>query len=107
MKILVKKFYLAHEGQLYKEGDVVDIRDAAWAKRLLAQAGGDLEVYREADVEDVHEDAAAQDAEPRGGTEEEQEASDSARDGAGTELPSFDPAAAVQTTKSKAKGKTR
>ena len=107
MKILVKKFYLAHEGQLYKEGDVVDIRDAAWAKRLLAQAGGDLEVYREEDADDVHEDAATQDVEPQGGTNEEQEASDSASDGAGTELPSFDPAAAVQTTKSKAKGMTR
>ena len=36
MKILVKKGYLAHQGQLFGKGKVVDIADKAIAKALLA-----------------------------------------------------------------------
>ncbi|WP_127134559.1 hypothetical protein [Veillonella caviae] len=36
MKILVKKGYLAHQGQLFGKGKIVDIADKAIAKALLA-----------------------------------------------------------------------
>lgn len=98
MKILVKKFCLAHEGQMYKAGDVVEIADEALAKRLLARAHGDMEVYR--GQEALDQDGAAQNT-----TDEEPNMSDS--DVGGTELPALDPAAVVQTNESKAKNKAK
>lgn len=100
MKILVKKFCLAHEGQIYKAGDVVEIADEALAKRLLARAHGDMEVYRGQEALDADDGEAKQNA-----TDEEPSMSD--QDAGGTELPALDPAAIVQTNESKAKSKAK
>ena len=100
MKILVKKFCLAHEGQIYKAGDVVEIADETLAKRLLARAHGDMEVYCGQEVLDADDGEATQNA-----TDEESNMSDP--DAGGTELPALDPAAVVQTNESKAKSKAK
>ena len=94
MKILVKKFYLAHEGQIYKAGEVVEIADDVLAKQLIARAGGDLEIYREQEVLDADDGEATQDEAAQNATDEEPSMSDP--DAGGTELPALDPAARVQ-----------
>lgn len=104
MKILVKKFYLAHEGQIYKAGEVVEIADAVLAKQLIARAGGDLEIYREQEVLDADDGEATQDEAAQNATDEELNMSDS--EAGGTELPALDPAAVVQTM-SKAKSRAK
>lgn len=105
MKILVKKFCLAHEGQIYKAGDVVEIADEALAKRLLARAHGDMEVYRGQEALDADDGEATQDEAMQNATDEEPSMSD--QDAGGTELPALDPAAIVQTNESKAKSKAK
>ena len=105
MKILVKKFCLAHEGQMYKAGDVVEIADEALAKRLLARAHGDMEVYRGQEALDADDGEAMQDEAAQNATDEESNMSDS--DAGGTELPALDPAAVVQTTNDKSKSKAK
>lgn len=104
MKILVKKFYLAHEGKIYKAGEVVEIADAVLAKQLIARAGGDLEIYREQEALDADDGEARQDEAAQNATDEELNMSDS--EAGGTELPALDPAAVVQTT-SKAKSRAK
>lgn len=105
VKILVKKFYLAHEGRLYKAGEVVEVADEALAKRLLARAHGDMEVYRGQEALDADDGEATQDEAAQNATDEESNMSDS--DVGGTELPALDPAAVVQTNGSKAKSKSK
>lgn len=105
MKILVKKFCLAHEGQMYKAGDVVEIADEALAKRLLARAHGDMEVYREQEALDADDGEATQDEAAQNTTDEEPNMSDA--DAGGTELPALDPLAVVQTTNDKSKSKAK
>lgn len=104
MKILVKKFYLAHEGKIYKAGEVVEIADAVLAKQLIARAGGDLEIYREQEALDMPDEEAARDEEPQNAADEVRGAADA--DAGGAELPALDPLAVVQTT-SKAKSKAK
>ena len=104
MKILVKKFYLAHEGQIYKAGEVVEIADAVLAKQLIARAGGDLEIYREQEALDMPDEEAARDEGQQNAADEVLCAADA--DAGGAELPALDPAAVVQTT-SKAKSKAK
>lgn len=105
MKILVKKFYLAHEGQIYKAGEVVEIADDVLAKQLIARAGGDLEIYREQEALDADDGEATQDEAAQNTTDEEPNMSNS--DVGGTELPALDPAAVVQTTNDKSKSKAK
>ena len=105
MKILVKKFYLAHEGQIYKAGEVVEIADDVLAKQLIARAGGDLEIYRGQEALDADDGEATQDEAAQNTTDEEPNLSDS--DAGGTELPALDPAAVVQTTNDKSKSKAK
>ena len=107
MKIIVKRFCLSHNGEIYKAGDVVEIEDPQTAKRLVARSGGDLEIYHGddlADVEDVSDENADIENED-GGTSDDVSDSDS-EDGAGG-IPAFDPAAAVQTDNTSPKGKGR
>ena len=106
MKILVKKFYLAHDGQIYKAGEVVEIADAVLAKQLIARAGGDLEIYREQEALDMPDEEAARDEEPQNAADEVRGAADADADAGGAELPALDPLAVVQTT-SKAKSKAK
>lgn len=107
MKIIVKRFCLSHNGEIYKAGDVVEIEDPKTAKRLVARSGGDLEIYRGdelADVEDVSgEDANVENED--GGTSDDVSDSDSEDDAGG--IPAVDPAAAVQTDGEPATGKSR
>lgn len=107
MKIIVKRFCLSHNGELYTAGDVVEIEDTKTAKRLVARSGGDLEIYHGDDlagVEDVSDENADIENED-GGTSDDVSDSDS-DEGAGG-IPAVDPAAAVQMDGEPAKGKGR
>ncbi len=107
MKIIVKRFCLSHNGEIYTAGDVVEIEDPKTAKRLVAHSGGDLEIYHGDELADV-EDASDEDADidnEDGGTSDDVSDSDS-EDGVGG-IPAFDPAAAVQTDNTSPKGKGR
>ena len=111
MKIIVKRFCLSHNGEIYTAGDVVEIEDSKTAKRLVARSGGTLEIYHGddlADVEDVsdenadieNEDGGTSDENADienedGGTSDDVSDSDS-EDGAGG-IPTVDPTASVQT----------
>lgn len=107
MKIIVKRFCLSHNGEIYKAGDVVEIEDTKTAKRLVAHSGGDLEIYHGDELADV-EDASDKDADidnEDGGTSDDVSDSDSEDDTGG--IPAVDPAAAVQTESESPKGKGR
>ena len=118
MKIIVKRFCLSHNGEIYKAGDVVEIEDPKTAKRLVARSGGTLEIYNSDEVEDVEDsdngdneggdnedgDNGDDDA-GDGGVSDDVSDSDS-EDGAGG-IPAVDPAAAVQTDNTSPKGKGR
>lgn len=105
MQIIVKRFCLSHNGEIYKAGDVVEIEDSQTAKRLVARSGGDLEIYHGDDLADV-EDVSDEDADIEnedGGTSDDVSDSDSEDDTGG--IPAVDPAAAVQTESESPKGK--
>ncbi|WP_315452205.1 hypothetical protein [uncultured Selenomonas sp.] len=118
MKIIVKRFCLSHNGEIYKAGDVVEIEDPKTAKRLVARSGGTLEIYNSDEVEDVedsdngdNEDSDNEDGDNGdddagdGGVSDDVSDSDS-EDGAGG-IPAVDPAAAVRTDNTSPKGKGR
>ena len=115
MQIIVKRFCLSHNGEIYKAGDVVEIEDPKTAKRLVARSGGDLEIYHGDEVEDV-EDGDNEDGDNEDGDNEDVDAGDGgvsgnvsdsdSEDGAGG-IPAVDPAAAVQTDNTSPKGKGR
>lgn len=96
MKIIVKRFCLSHNGEIYTAGDVVEIEDTKTAKRLVARSDGDLEIYHGdefADVEDEEDENI--DAENEDGdTSDDVSDSDSDDDAVG--IPVVDPAAAVR-----------
>ena len=120
MKIIVKRFCLSHNGEIYKAGDVVEIEDPKTAKRLVARSGGDLEIYHGDEIEDV-EDGDNEDGDNEDGNNEDGDNgdvdagdggvsgnvsdSDSEDDAGG--IPAVDPAAAVQTDNTSPKGKGR
>ena len=110
MKIIVKRFCLSHGGQLYTAGDVVEIEEPKMAKRLVAQSGGDLEIYSGDEIDDV-EDGDNEDGDNGdnnagdGGVSDDVSDSDS-EDGAGG-IPAVDPATAVQMDNTSPKGKGR
>ena len=127
MKIIVKRFCLSHNGEIYKAGDVVEIEDPQTAKRLVARSGGDLEIYHGDEIEDAedgdnedgnNEDGDNEDGDNKDGDNEDgdndagdggvsDDVSDSdSEDGAGG-IPAVDPAAAVQTDNTSPKGKGR
>jgi hypothetical protein len=105
MKIIVKRFCLSHNGEIYKAGDVVEIEDTKTANRLVANSGGTLEIYHGDEAEDAdgtdNDDGDVGD----GGASDDVSDSDS-EDGVGG-IPAFDPAAAVQTDGEPAKEKSR
>ena len=105
MQIIVKRFCLSHNGEIYKAGDVVEIEDTKTAKRLVANSGGTLEIYHGDEAEDAdgtdNDDGDVGD----GGASDDVSDSDS-EDGVGG-IPAFDPAAAVQTDGEPAKEKSR
>ena len=120
MKIIVKRFCLSHNGEIYTAGDVVEIEDPKTAKRLVARSGGDLEIYHGDEVEDVedgdNEDGDNEDGDNEDGDNGDVDAGDGgvsgnvsdsdSEDGAGG-IPAVDPAAAVQTDNTSPKGKGR
>ena len=120
MQIIVKRFCLSHNGEIYKAGDVVEIEDPKTAKRLVARSGGDLEIYHGDEVEDVedgdNEDGDNEDGDNEDGDNGDVDAGDGgvsgnvsdsdSEDGAGG-IPAVDPAAAVQTDNTSPKGKGR
>ena len=105
MQIIVKRFCLSHNGEIYKAGDVVEIEDTKTAKRLVANSGGTIEIYHGDEAEDAdgtdNDDGDVGD----GGASDDVSDSDS-EDGVGG-IPAFDPAAAVQTDGEPAKEKSR
>ena len=107
MKIIVKRFCLSHNGEIYKAGDVVEIEDPKTAKRLVARSGGTLEIYNGDEVEDVEDgdNGDGDDDAGDGGVSDDVSDSDSEDDAGG--IPAVDPAAAVQTDGEPAKGKSR
>ena len=123
MKIIVKRFCLSHNGEIYKAGDVVEIEDPKTAKRLVARSGGTLEIYNSDEVEDVedsdngdNEDGDNEDGDNEDGDNGDDDAGDGgvsddvsdsdSEDSAGG-IPAVDPAAAVQTDNTSPKGKGR
>ena len=105
MKIIVKRFCLSHNGEIYTAGDVVEIEDPKTAKRLVARSGGDLEIYHGDEIEDA-EDTDNDDTDNDASDDDtSSDVSDSdSEDGAGG-IPAVDPAAAVQTDGKPANGK--
>lgn len=103
MKIIVKRFCLSHNGEIYTAGDVVEIEDPKTAKRLVARSGGDLEIYHGDEIEDVEDGDNGDVNAGDGGVSGNVSDSDS-EDGAGG-IPAVDPAAAVQTDGKPANGK--
>ena len=110
MQIIVKRFCLSHNGEIYKAGDVVEIEDPKTAKRLVARSGGDLEIYHGDEVEDVedgdNEDGDNGDVDAGDGGVSGNVSDSDSEDGAGG-IPAVDPAAAVQTDNTSPKGKGR
>ena len=110
MKIIVKRFCLSHNGEIYKAGDVVEIEDPKTAKRLVARSGGDLEIYHGDEIEDVedgdNEDGDNGDVDAGDGGVSGNVSDSDSEDGAGG-IPAVDPAAAVQTDNTSLKGKGR
>ena len=115
MKIIVKRFCLSHNGEIYKAGDVVEIEDPKTAKRLVVRSDGDLEIYHGDEIEDV-EDSDNEDSDNEDGDNGDVDAGDGgvsgnvsdsdSEDGAGG-IPAVDPAAAVQTDGKPANGKDK
>lgn len=108
MKIIVKRFCLSHNGEIYTAGDVVEIEDPKTAKRLVARSGGDLEIYHGDEIEDVedsdNEDGDNGDVDAGDGGVSGNVSDSDSEDGAGG-IPAVDPAAAVQTDGKPANGK--
>ncbi len=86
MRVLVKRFCLSYERQIYKAGEIVDIADEKTAKNLIARSGGDLEALG-------------------GGVAIS--APDPVEPEVGNGLPSIDPMDAVQDSKPPARGKKK
>ena len=105
MQIIVKRFCLSHNGEIYKAGDVVEIEDLKTAKRLVANSGGTLEIYHGDEAEDADDTDSDDGDVGDGGASDDVSDSDS-EDGVGG-IPAFDPAAAVQTDNTSPKGKGR
>ena len=105
MQIIVKRFCLSHNGEIYKAGDVVEIEDLKTAKRLVANSGGDLEIYHGDEIEDADDTDNDDTDNDASDDDTSSDVSDSdSNDGAGG-IPAFDPAAAVQTDGKPANGK--
>lgn len=111
MQIIVKRFCLSHNGEIYTAGDVVEIEDTKTAKRLVARSGGALEIYHGDEIEDDdnadndntdNDDDDDGDAGDGGASDN---VSDSDSDDGASGIPAFDPAAAVQTDGKPANGK--
>ena len=105
MKVIVKRFCLSHNGEVYKAGDVVEIEDIKTAKRLVARSGGTLEIYHGEEIEGVNatDNDDTDDDASDGGASDDVSDSDSEDDAGG--IPAVDPTAAVQTDGEPAKGK--
>ena len=106
MKIIVKRFCLSHNGEIYKAGDVVEIEDTKMARQLVARSGGELEIYHGDEIED--DDNADNDDDDDGDAGDggaSDNVSDSDSDDGADGIPAFDPAAAVQTDNTPPKGK--
>jgi len=105
MKIIVKRFCLSHNGEIYTAGDVVEIEDSKTAKRLVARSGGTLEIYHGDEIEDA-EDTDNDDTDNDASDDDtSSDVSDSDSDDGAGGIPAFDPAAAVQTDGKPANGK--
>ena len=116
MKIIVKRFCLSHNGEIYTAGDVVEIEDSKTAKRLVARSGGTLEIYHgdeienadDTDNDDTDNDDTDNDDNNDGNVGDggaSDDVSDSDSDDGASGIPAFDPAAAVQTDGKPANGK--
>ena len=42
-RIIVHKGFISHGGRLYKSGEIVNIADMNYAKRIVARSGGDFD----------------------------------------------------------------
>jgi hypothetical protein len=49
-KIIIRKGFISHGGRLFMAGDVIDIADAAYAKRMVARSGGDFDFYHSGEI---------------------------------------------------------
>ena len=105
MQIIVKRFCLSHNGEIYTAGDVVEIEDTKTAKRLVANSGGTFEIYSGDEIDDVEDGDNGDNNAGDGGVSDDVSDSDS-KDGVGG-IPAFDPAAAVQMDNTSPKEKGR
>ena len=121
MQIIVKRFCLSHNGEIYTAGDVVEIEDSKTAKRLVARSGGTLEIYHGDEIEnadDTDNDDTDNDDTDNDDTDNDDNNDGNVGDGGASDdvsdldsddgasgIPAFDPAAAVQTDGKPANGK--
>lgn len=102
-RIIVNKGFISQGGRLYKAGEIVDIADDAYAKRMVARSDGDFDFYHGDDTpteEEVQADAqevAAEDVDDVSDSDNE------AEDAGG--MPAIDADADVQTAKARGKKK--
>lgn len=90
MKVKVKRYMISHEGQIYKEGEVVTMENKQ-AKKLVAKSKGTLEIVH---ADEVNNDEAAAE-------ETVETAEDETEFSGGCELPDVDALAAVGGKKNK------
>ena len=107
MQIIVKRFCLSHNGEIYKAGDVVEIEDLKTAKRLVANSGGDLEIYHGDEIEDADDTDNDDTDNDASDDDTSSDVSDSDSNDGASGIPAFDPAAAVQTDGKPANGKDK
>lgn len=98
-RIKINKGFISHNGQLYKAGEIVDIADAEYAKRIVARSDNDFEFYHGEDIpgDNGSEPPVASDENGLETANNNGGASD--LDHGGEQLPAVDAEAAVKTAK--------
>ena len=94
MKILVKKGYLAHQGQLFGKGKVVDISDKSIAKALLKN--DQFEEFKEPKADSKKEDKVDTKSDESVKVTTENEETEDVEDTKEATLPSADATKAVK-----------
>lgn len=121
-KIVINKGFISHAGRLYKAGEIVEIPDTDYAKRIVAQSDGDFAFYNEQGIYTYTADeseAPPTDADEQSDESADESANESADESAadaggmsdsdngadGMELPAINAEAAVKAAKDRRKKK--
>lgn len=107
-KIVINKGFISHAGRLYKAGEIVEITDTDYARRIVAQSDGDFAFYNEQAVYTADESEAPPtdaDEQPDESPDDAGGMSDSDNGVGDMELPAINADAAVKAAKNKRKKK--